>query len=341
MNRYIFEQDNLWYSRFRVSVALCVLLFLSSCQLSKTDGQLLIHELAKRRFHNLALASNSERRPVIVIPGILGSRLISPVTGGPIWGEFGLRHLLSPFDGNLVRNISIPIQHHSSSPVPQADLVVDGVLKKLPFYFIPFVPFGVSVYQEMVSQIGNLGYCNIQLEVCNSQLPSNDNSAVNPPLLQFSYDWRLSSVHNAALLHAFIEQQSITIAKQRGLSTADAGTIDFDIVCHSMGCLVARYFLRYGSQSLPQDGMSLPKLDWAGSKRVKNLVMVSPPNAGSLGAIQVLRRGFYVLGFGYSASTLATMPSLYELLPRKDHLPIINRDGKPLDPLNILTSTLR
>ncbi len=321
-------------SALRVLVFVVSLFIVSGCQLIKSNEQALIQELAALHLNDHMADPRAKPRPVIVIPGILGSRLKNPDTGTVVWGKFGFGGVSWPLTGDMLINTSLPIKHGSSFEAFQDDLVVDGVVHDLPFYFLPYMPFGIDVYHEMVIKLESLGYC--QLQSCAENLGSIDNKSNLSLIEEFSYDWRLSNAHNAGLLKKFIDQYSIDIAKDRGLDSDNDDTIDFDIVCHSMGCLLARYFLRYGDQPLPQDGKSLPTLDWSGSKRVKNLVMVAPPNAGSLRAVQTLRHGYHKLGFGYSSTILATMPSLYELLPRHRHQPIINEEGVALDPLNIL-----
>ena len=320
-------------SRLRVLVFVVTLFVVSGCQLIKSSEQLLIQELAELHLNDHKADPRAEPRPVIVIPGILGSRLKQPDTGTVVWGKFGFGGVSWPLTGKMLINTSLPIKHGSSFDVFQDDLVVDGVVHELAFIFLPFMPFGIGVYHEMVSKIESLGYC--ERRACNASSSSIDDRSNSPLLAEFSYDWRRSNAHNAVLLKEFIDQYAIDVAKYRGLNSENDDTIDFDIVCHSMGCLVARYFLRYGDQALPKDGKSLPTLDWSGSKRVKNLVMVAPPNLGSLRAMQSLRHGYYRLGFGYTSSILATMPSLYELLPRQRHRPIVNEEGRSLDPLNI------
>jgi len=309
------------------------LFVISGCQLIKSSEQLLIKELAALHLDDHMSDPRAEPRPVIVIPGILGSRLKNPATGTVVWGKFGFGGVSWPLTGKMLIETSLPIKHGSSFDVFQDDLVVDGVVHELPFDFLPFMPFGIGVYHEMVSKIESLGYCDRRS--CNAGSLSIDNRSDSPLLAEFPYDWRRSSAHNAVLLKEFIDQYAIDVARYRGLEIDDHDTIEFDVVCHSMGCLLARYFLRYGNQALPKDGKSLPTLDWSGSKRIKNLVMVAPPNLGSLRALQSLRYGYHRLGFGYSSSILATMPSMYELLPRKRHRPIVNEEGRSLDPLNI------
>ncbi|PQJ27960.1 lipase family alpha/beta hydrolase [Rubritalea profundi] len=110
----------------------------------------------------------------------------------------------------------------------------------------------------------------------------------------------------------------------------ERGEIKFDIVVHSMGGLIARYYLlRYGDQSLPKDG-SPPNLNWAGAKNVNRLIMVGTPNAGSVLAFEDLVHGKHfapkwlrAIGAvsipSYSAAVMGTYPSIYELMPRVRH----------------------
>ena len=94
----------------------------------------------------------------------------------------------------------------------------------------------------------------------------------------------------------------------------------FDIVAHSMGGLVSRYFLRYGNAGLPEDG-SAPELTWAGAELVDKLILVGTPNAGSVKAIKQMVNGadFAPTLPRYEPALLGTMPSIYQLLPRGRH----------------------
>jgi hypothetical protein len=91
-----------------------------------------------------------------------------------------------------------------------------------------------------------------------------------------------------------------------------------------MGGVMARYYLQYGDAPLTEDG-SLPELTWAGAERVDRLVMVAPPNAGSLQAVEYLTQGVQFSRFfsKYEPALLGTMPSIYQLLPRTRHRPVV------------------
>ena len=103
---------------------------------------------------------------------------------------------------------------------------------------------------------------------------------------QFDYDWRRDIVENARRFDQFIEQSAAYVRSIWGSNRP----IRFDVVAHSMGGLLARYYLRYGSSDLPADG-SLPQPTWHGAARLENIVLVGPPNGGSVGALTNLVDG--------------------------------------------------
>jgi hypothetical protein len=80
-----------------------------------------------------------------------------------------------------------------------------------------------------------------------------------------------------------------------------------------MGGLVARYYLRFGDAPLRDDA----PVTWAGARRIASLVLVASPNAGSIPSLNAILHGTRV-GLSYTtlaASVIATMPSIYQLLP--------------------------
>jgi pimeloyl-ACP methyl ester carboxylesterase len=138
---------------------------------------------------------------------------------------------------------------------------------------------------------------------------------------QFAYDWRRDLVESAKQLHEYILEKRTyvqnEIAKRHGIENKD---VKFNIIAHSMGGLVVRYYLRYGVADLPDDG-SLPPLTWAGSRFVEQVVLIGTPNAGSTDGFRHLVEGTNLApGLpSFDAAILGTMPALYQLLPRARH----------------------
>ena len=112
--------------------------------------------------------------------------------------------------------------------------------------------------------------------------------ATTTSLVSVSYDWRRDIVESAQRLMQFVkEKQAYVRAQYRDRYGVENAEVKFDIATHSMGGLVARYFLMYGDQDLPTDG-SLPELTWAGANYVERVIFVGTPNAGSVEALENL-----------------------------------------------------
>ena len=155
---------------------------------------------------------------------------------------------------------------------------------------------------------------------------------------QFDYDWRLNIVESAKALEKFIQEKTRYVREEtRARYGIERETVQFDIVAHSMGGLVARYFLRYGSADLPQDG-TIPLPTWAGAPYIENIIMIGTPNGGSLDSLQNLIEGYRpsFLYSRYSPAVIGTFISLYQMLPRKRHHSLLRSPGQEIaDPFDV------
>ena len=112
---------------------------------------------------------------------------------------------------------------------------------------------------------------------------------VGHDLLEFAYDFRQDNRRSAIALGAAIEQWNV----------AEPITI----VAHSMGCLIARYYVeRLG-----------------GKRRVERVVLIGGPHAGTPYAFASLLSGPHLLPLGMLNDAfrghLTTFPSWYQILP--------------------------
>ena len=282
-------------------------------------------------YNHAAQFHHEERNPVIVIPGVLGSKLIDPTTGQIVWGAFG-GGAANPKRPEDARLIALPM----AEGVPLSELkdvvVPDGVLDRLEVKMAG-LPFSLKAYYQILLTLGVGGYRDK-----NAHIDSIDYGPDHFTCFQFDYDWRRDNVENAQRLHRFIlEKRNYVIEESRRRYGSADPNLKFDLIAHSMGGLIARYYLRYGAADLPRDG-SLPTLTWAGSENVDRVVLIGTPNAGALDAAMQLTEGrtFGPMTPKYPSSLLATFPSIFQVLPRARHGALIegNDPGKRLNPLD-------
>ena len=255
------------------------------------------------------------RRPVIAIPGTLGSRLQDRETGAFIWGGRGGLSI-DPANPKNQRLLALPIGKGDEPLSQLRDHVrARGVLRVArPSIF--GLEIEKDVYRGAIDTLIAGGY-----DFRRTREEEIEDREVNLDSFEFPYDWRRDIVEAAQELDGFIRRKRVQVAlARRDAFGSDQTLPKFDIVAHSMGTLVARYYLMYGAQDLPADG-SLPDLTWEGADYVSRVIYIAPPNAGSVTSFENLING---KSFGpfqpyFSPALLGTHPSTYQLLPRIRH----------------------
>lgn len=260
-----------------------------------------------------------ERNPVILIPGVLGSRLRDEASGRIVWGAF-TGAFADPDEPAGQRLVALPMEEGRSLRELIDGVEPDGALESVRIKVLG-LPIQLRAYAQILSVLGIGGYRDAA-----GALESVDYGSDHFTCFQFDYDWRRDNVENAQRLHAFIQETRATLqaqyAERYGVENYD---IKFDIVAHSMGGMITRYFLRYGAQDLPANG-SLPELTWEGAEHVERVVLVGPPNAGSPLTVMQLVEGLKTPAVtpDYPAAILGTMPAVYQLLPRDRHRTLVD-----------------
>ncbi len=136
---------------------------------------------------------------------------------------------------------------------------------------------------------------------------------------RFVYDWRQDNTRTARKLDALVEQ----IRRDH-----DDPAMQVDIVAHSMGGLVTRYWLRYGTVDVLDDN-DFP-VNNRGGHKVRKVILVGTPSLGSTSALQQL-----ISGARFGVNTMNTeillgFPSGYQLLPHPIVEPVLGDSGKVL-----------
>ena len=281
-------------------VGLLTLSFISTSCISAHRTPDLEHIFASAR-------ARTDKRPVIVIPGILGSELLNSKTGETVWpSAFRSSNDVLPINPNLESN--------------RDDLVPGKILETVRLARI--LP-EVYVYRDLLEALRHYaGYREASWE----------NPGVNgdrDTFYVFAYDWRRDNVANARDLIRHIEQ-----LKQR-LGRPD---LKFNIIAHSMGGLIARYAAMYGDADLPPDGVTIAPT-WQGATHISKIVMIGTPNEGSADAFATLVDGYSIteglrrrvpLLNKLTAEDAAHTPSVFQLLPHRAAVKFLDENLQPL-----------
>ena len=216
---------------------------------------------------------------VVVVPGIQGSRLAK--AGREVWGFSGSAAWNAiTSGGSSIRDLELP-RDLGDSAAPDG-VMATGLLPTL--HGIPGLGPFVGGYSGLASWLQDA----VGLTVARGGSSGN--------LVLFAYDWRLSSRYNATLLKTTAESALRAWRKER---KPDA---KLTFICHSMGGLVARYYLNV----------------LGGAEWTRTIVTLGTPHRGAGDALVKLVNGVRI-GKGplrFNVSGLArSFPSTYQLLP--------------------------
>jgi len=302
------------HSIFHISTWLLIVAGLSGCagkQQSTIDLAALYNRSAAHR--------GPDRNPVIAIPGILGSRLRDSRSGKIVWGAFD-GSAVDISDPRDLRLVALPLGRPGAPPWKVRTTVkAVGVLDRARIT-VAGIPYQLEVYAALMQTLGVGGYRDEELGTAGAIKYGPGHFTC----FQFPYDWRRDISTAAVSLHRFILARAQYVREKRKAAFGVDRPVRFDVVAHSMGGLVLRYYLRYGPTPLPDDG-SLPKLTWEGARHIDKAILIGTPNAGSVKSLQNLIQGrrFSFILPKYPAGLLGTFPAIFQLLPRARHNAVV------------------
>lgn len=252
--------------------------------------------------------TSTGKRPVIVIPGILGSELINPKTGEKVWpSAFRTSQEGLPISPDLEAN--------RDDLIPGKIVETAKLAKLLP---------EVYVYRDLLEALRR--YAGYREGDWNNPAVDGDRDT----FYVFAYDWRRDNVANAREL-----VRRMQLLKQK-LARPD---LKFNVVAHSMGGLIARYAAMYGDADLPTGDAAIQPA-WPGAAHIGKIVMIGVPNEGSADAFATLIEGYSVteglrrrvpLLNKLTAEDAVRTPSVFQLMPHSGVIRFLDENLKPLD----------
>jgi pimeloyl-ACP methyl ester carboxylesterase len=243
------------------------------------------------------------KTPIIVIPGALGSQLVNEKTGRVVWPSAGR-------DGD---DIDLPIS--TDLEANRDDVVANHIVDTTKLSVL--LP-EIKVYTDLLDTLQHVaGYHP-------GEFDSPPENGASDTYYVFYYDWRRDNVENSRLLARKIDALKKTLGRP---------DLKFNIIAHSMGGLIARYYAMYGDRDVLADPNARP--DWSGGRNISRLLLVGTPNRGAMDAFRSLVEGYNFYGGDVKrrrffnkldADLIFSLPSLYELLPFSHTEQIVTAD---------------
>jgi pimeloyl-ACP methyl ester carboxylesterase len=261
-------------------------------------GMVVLNAIGRRRLDprliRRAVTGDEDVPPAVVVPGIMGSGLLRP-DQTQVW--LNLRNAVGQY--NLSLPFVLPLSESRDDLRPGSLLGTEHRLPRV---------FGFTEYYDLLELLEAAGF-----------VPAKETGSRGLVHHVFAFDWRRDLVEAVRHLDETLE----ALADARG-----DRAMRFNLIGHSMGGLIARYYLRYGTAE-PQPGMPVT---WAGARRIHTLALVAVPNAGSIHSLEAMLYGNRV-GLSYTtlaASVIARMPSVYQILPPRGAPALLDAAGKEI-----------
>ena len=285
---------------------------------SSTYKDAIYSEIAHRSF----TYEGPLRNPVIVIHGLLGARLTDTANGENIWGNFSYRSIS---DGVNFDKLAHPMAQGKPLNALKNTIRSSGVMDYSSVRVLG-MNFYINNYDILLDLLEKCGY---QPDV--APLPKNRHFA---SLFVFHYDWRRDISENACRLAEFIQQKKTYLKKRyEAIYQHKNYPVKFDLIGHSMGGLLARYYAMYGGQPLPaRETVTLP-VTWKGAENIGKLIMIGTPNAGYVDTLLELNRGLRLVAAApvYPKALIGSFVSFYQMLPDPSCRAVLYEDGSAVD----------
>jgi pimeloyl-ACP methyl ester carboxylesterase len=266
--------------------------------------------------------------PVILIHGFAGATLVRESDGATAWGAFFTKDSMLPSSPDGLTTIALDIDA-LAVPIDPSELQIIADDAK-PVEMLETVRadakvanINYNVYAALVDMVEEAGY-----ETCIDDIENDSIQGSGPECFSFFYDWRQDNVGNAIKLGQFVDKARLKVTeRRRQIETAPDRPIKFDIIAHSMGGLLTRYYLRYGTRDVLAEPD--PPVTWAGAEHLSRVVLISTPNFGAMKVLKEVIAGQRYPVVKFEPAMLATWVSAYQLFPRPQHRLWYDENGYP------------
>jgi len=248
---------------------------------------------------------NVEQPPVIVIPGLMGT-LLESESRGQVWIGSLWDIIFSDY-----RQVALEIDPDTLQPDP-GDVRPAGITSSFA---------GRNFYRPIIETLEQVG----GFERAEAGRPIDPSGRY---YYIYGYDWRQDNVESARGLSHLVEQIRLDHGKP---------DLKVDIVAHSMGGMIARYYLRYGEVDVTEDNRF--PVNYHGASRVRRIVILGTPSMGSVESMKSFMVGRRIGLATIPPEVMLSFPSFYQLFPHPLTEWLIDMRGRTfnLDPFDVST----
>ena len=239
-----------------------------------------------------------EQPPLVLIPGAFGSRLRDRDTGKELWPGSETKLLFSNYKG-----LEVDIEAATLEP---------NVYNVEPYQIFE-QGLGRDFYGQVLAMLETAGGYR-------QRQPGDAIDAGQRNYYVFLYDWRLDNTKALQNLHAFIE---------RIRDDYQDPTLKVDILAHSNGGMLARYYARYGTVDNLDSENAIP--NYLGARAIRRLLLVGTPNLGTVQPVLSLIRGEDIGFRKIPPDIVATTTGAPQLMPHPSIPSLIDMQGKIIE----------
>jgi hypothetical protein len=240
-----------------------------------------------------------DQPPLILIPGAFGSSLRKRSSGREIWPASDSMLLFGDY-----RELELPIDPATLEP--------DAHTAEA--YAVFREGLGRDFYGGVIDTLQRVG--GYERRLPGAPAPNGAGRG----LYLYLYDFRLDGVSAARGLAGLIARIREDCGDPR---------LKVDIVAHSGGGMIARYFVRHGTRDLPPTGTLEPTYE--GAAAIRRLLLVGTPSLGTLQPVLSLLRGEEIGLRRIRPEIVATCTGITEMMPHPAVPWLIDIQGRSVD----------